>query len=434
MQNAAFITDSPFLVQQTTYAPEPMKNENSHQGEFAQVLSSKLNDHAENEYASKEDFKKNAQDNTAKDQNTAEEAENGTIANGQKPDEPRGEGEKCFQGLPDQLKLAKEFRVSEILYGVGKAKEFPHAILNSQNAAAAVEQSKLKSEEKDSKKRLSLKSGMEMISKNLDKASSSKAMEFNPGKSHQLKETQNEVFQLDKPVNMKNLQKPVDNQVNKVNKSNIASLENHGRQMAEHNLEINGNEPDSRKDLAGKIHDKSFARIVQDISPNMTSDIGRSSTVTSAVRPEASTLHNSSWQVIQQIVQKTQTYVNQNKTYMEIQLKPEFLGRVKVHLTYSDGLVTASLTADKSHTGSLLNSAMQQIRNAMQEQGIKVEYLGVNVGGHEGDTFNEKNQHQENSRNYNDLTIKTLSDHVLNVNQGETANINSQITGVNYLA
>lgn len=166
----------------------------------------------------------------------------------------------------------------------------------------------------------------------------------------------------------------------------------------------------------------------------MTSDIGRSSTVTSAVKPEASTLHNITWQMVQQIVQKTQTYVNQNKTYMEIQLKPEFLGRVKVHLTYSDGLVTASLTADKSHAGSLLNSAMQQIRNAMQEQGIKVEYLGVNVGGHEGDTFNEKNQHQENSRNYNDLTIKTLSDHVLDVNQGETANINSQITGVNYLA
>ncbi|MBS3969506.1 MAG: hypothetical protein KGZ94_05245, partial [Clostridia bacterium] len=264
MQNAAFITDSLFLVQQTTYAPEPMKNENSHQGEFAQVLSSKLNDHAENGYSSKEDFKKNAQDNAAKDQNTAEEAENGTIiANGQKPDEPKGEGEKCFQGLPDQLKLAKEFRVSEILYGVGKAKEFPHAILNSQNAAAA-EQSKLKSGEKDSKKPLSLKSGMEMISKNLDKASSSRAMEFNPGKSHQLKEAQNEVFQLDEPVNNKNLQKPVDNKVSKVNKSSIASLENHGRQIAEHNLEINGNEPDTRKDLAGKIHDKSFARIVQE--------------------------------------------------------------------------------------------------------------------------------------------------------------------------
>ncbi len=102
-----------------------------------------------------------------------------------------------------------------------------------------------------------------------------------------------------------------------------------------------------------------------------------------------SSKHIPNWNIAEQIVQKTRAFVSEGRTFMEIQLKPEFLGKVKVNLTYHEGVVTASLTAEKGQTGQILNSAMNQVRAMMQEQGVRVDYLGVDVGGQSDGQNNE---------------------------------------------
>lgn len=439
MQNINFTIDSLFSLQQNNYTSGSLQNGIAHQeGEFVQVLSSKLNNDGENDYNAKTDNKKDGQDNMTKDPDAIQdvlEDDKDKDASGQQSEEHKNEDQAYLHGLSEQMKLSEKLSFAKIANSVVKDKKVPYVIFSSQHTSFKTEQSKL-DPQKGGKKHLNLnfKPGLEMTSKNFDKVSRSKAVGISTDNIQNLREVKVGSFQLDEPINMKTIQQTSETKVNKIDKASIAVSENHGRKLIEYNLDMSRSDLNLKKDFGEKTYDKTFVRTVQEISSGNTGDVARNIQITSVLRPEASTMHNSAWQVVQQIVQKTQTLVHQNKTYMEIQLKPEFLGKVKVHLTYSDGLVTASLTADKSHVGSLLNSAMQQIRNAMQEQGIKVEYLGVNIGGHEGYAFNEGNQHQENNKNHNNLNIKALGGHVLNINQGDAANVERQITGVNYLA
>ncbi len=115
--------------------------------------------------------------------------------------------------------------------------------------------------------------------------------------------------------------------------------------------------------------------------------------------PVAQSLSNANSEIAQQIVQKTRIFAEQGKTFMEIQLKPEFLGKVKVQLSYQDGVVSAALTAEKNQTGYILNSTLQQIRNALQEQGIRIEYLAVNVANH--GEFQDSSRDRSEAQNHN---------------------------------
>lgn len=168
---------------------------------------------------------------------------------------------------------------------------------------------------------------------------------------------------------------------------------------------------------------------------NLGAESNKSLITSSSLKPEPSPASNSPWNIVQQIVSKTQTFVDQNKTFMEIQLKPEFLGKVKVHLSYVEGVVTASLLTDKSHTGSLLNSTMQQIKSTLQEQGIKVEYLGVDVSHQEEPgTFKEGHQHHQNQKsNKRFIPQGHLDNQNLEISEQEFNQYHGEL-GVNYLA
>ena len=97
------------------------------------------------------------------------------------------------------------------------------------------------------------------------------------------------------------------------------------------------------------------------------------------------------WDIAQQIVQKATLITQQGKSMMEIQLKPEFLGKVKVQLAFSEGAVSAYLTAEKSQVSQLLGSMLQQIKTSLEDQGIRIDYLGVNVGDQNDEAGDFKN-------------------------------------------
>jgi flagellar hook-length control protein FliK len=99
--------------------------------------------------------------------------------------------------------------------------------------------------------------------------------------------------------------------------------------------------------------------------------------------------------ISEQIIQKLKVNLGNNFSTMEISLKPEYIGKVKIKLVLREGMVSIKLMADSSDTASVLNSSLQQIKDNLEQQGIRIQNMGVSVAGQE--------EHREGS-NYRDET------------------------------
>lgn len=80
-------------------------------------------------------------------------------------------------------------------------------------------------------------------------------------------------------------------------------------------------------------------------------------------------------------------------TKMEFQLNPAHLGKLTIELASKDGLITAQIKAQNAVVKEVIESQIVQLKENMNQQGLKVEAVEVTVETHEF----ERNLEQENS-------------------------------------
>jgi len=68
------------------------------------------------------------------------------------------------------------------------------------------------------------------------------------------------------------------------------------------------------------------------------------------------------------------------KQEMQIRLRPPELGGMKIKVEVTNDAVKATLVVDQPHTHALLEKNMSQLFRALQEQGLKVDTLSVEIG------------------------------------------------------
>ncbi|SMB82448.1 hook-length control protein FliK [Desulfonispora thiosulfatigenes DSM 11270] len=102
-------------------------------------------------------------------------------------------------------------------------------------------------------------------------------------------------------------------------------------------------------------------------------------------------------QTLEQIVDKFKVMIEGKQKTLEVHLRPESLGKVKIELQSLEGIVTAKIIAENSRTASLLGTNIQQIKENLESQGIKVQNFGVNVGS-EGQGRFTGQENQSNNR------------------------------------
>ncbi len=84
--------------------------------------------------------------------------------------------------------------------------------------------------------------------------------------------------------------------------------------------------------------------------------------------------------ILGQIAQKIKLVISPGVTEMKIQLKPEFLGKLHLSVSSESGLITAEFKAESYHVKGLIEANLSTLKDALAEQGIKVDQLVVNVG------------------------------------------------------
>lgn len=96
--------------------------------------------------------------------------------------------------------------------------------------------------------------------------------------------------------------------------------------------------------------------------------------------------------VIRQVSEFTRVMYQGDTTSMEMQLNPENLGKIYVQVTSKEGVVTAHLAVQNEIVKEALENQTIQLRENMNQQGIKVEAVEVTIASHEFERNLEQNQ------------------------------------------
>lgn len=103
-------------------------------------------------------------------------------------------------------------------------------------------------------------------------------------------------------------------------------------------------------------------------------------------------------EIADQILEKIRIVVSQDTTSMEITLNPESLGRVSLSIISKEGAMTAQFTAQTQIAREAIESQMVVLRENLENQGLKVEAIEVNVSDFEfGQSSGTGSQEQQNN-------------------------------------
>ena len=105
--------------------------------------------------------------------------------------------------------------------------------------------------------------------------------------------------------------------------------------------------------------------------------------LTNSVQTDAQPLQQgqNSYDIGGQIIRNAQLLKGNENSQMVINLQPEHLGELAVKINvHSDGMVSASFHSDNAQVRNLIQASVVQLRQDLQDQGIKVDNINVYSG------------------------------------------------------
>lgn len=111
-----------------------------------------------------------------------------------------------------------------------------------------------------------------------------------------------------------------------------------------------------------------------------------------AAQPAAYTQNVHVDEIMQQIGEFARIHFTQEATSMEMQLNPENLGKLYIHVsTTKEGNVTAQIAASNEAVKEILQTQMADLKTTLNQQGVKVDAVEVTVASHEFERNLEQN-------------------------------------------
>jgi flagellar hook-length control protein FliK len=99
-------------------------------------------------------------------------------------------------------------------------------------------------------------------------------------------------------------------------------------------------------------------------------------------------------EVINQVVEKAKVILNQDKSEMVIQMKPDHLGKLELKVVTEQGIVAAKFIAESQQVKEIIETNMQLLKDALQKQGIAIDGISVQVGHDRKDEYQQQNAYE----------------------------------------
>ena len=123
-------------------------------------------------------------------------------------------------------------------------------------------------------------------------------------------------------------------------------------------------------------------------------------------------------QIMEQIAEQIKVVVTPDTTSMEMQLNPENLGKVYLHISSEEGVVSAQFIATNDIVKEALESQIAVLRENLTQAGVKVDAIEVTIASHEFERNLEQNQQspeeqmvqEEKQQRRRNLTVDSLDE------------------------
>jgi flagellar hook-length control protein FliK len=107
--------------------------------------------------------------------------------------------------------------------------------------------------------------------------------------------------------------------------------------------------------------------------------------------------------VFSQIIEHARVMVDNGQSQMELTLKPEHLGKLQLKVELENHLITAKFVAESDQVKQIIETNLGQLRDSLQQNGVRVDSLTVVVGRESGSNAFEQfaeQQHQQQNPGY----------------------------------
>lgn len=100
-------------------------------------------------------------------------------------------------------------------------------------------------------------------------------------------------------------------------------------------------------------------------------------------------------EIVKQIVEQIKVSLNQDSTSIQMQLYPEHLGKIQINIVSKEGIMTAHIVAENEAAKQAIEGGLASLKEAMENQNIKVEAIEVMVST---TGFANNNESQNNTQ------------------------------------
>ncbi len=111
--------------------------------------------------------------------------------------------------------------------------------------------------------------------------------------------------------------------------------------------------------------------------------------------PEDTYLSIDTMDLIEQIAENVRVNISHAETSLEMQLNPEHLGKLYLQISVKEGAVNAQIAASNEAVKVALEAQVAELRESLNQAGVKVDAVEVTVASHEFEQNLEQNFHKE---------------------------------------
>ena len=83
--------------------------------------------------------------------------------------------------------------------------------------------------------------------------------------------------------------------------------------------------------------------------------------------------------VVEQVIEQVKVHMSQDTTSMQLQLYPEHLGRIQIHVVSKDGMMTARIAAETEQAKQAIENGLASLKETFEQQDLKVDAVEVMV-------------------------------------------------------
>lgn len=111
-------------------------------------------------------------------------------------------------------------------------------------------------------------------------------------------------------------------------------------------------------------------------------------------------------EIIRQVTDYVKVQVDAETTSLEMQLHPESYGKLNLQVSVREGVVTAKLAVENEMVRQALETQIVQLREDMNERGLKVDAVEVAIASHEFESNLEEGQENSKESSENEASGK----------------------------